>query len=53
MKIISEMTLDELREEIKRVNAILRKTINPHEYKQNKKYLERLNRRYEFLRRQN
>jgi len=33
-----------LKEEIKRVNATLRETHNPHEYRQNKKYLERLER---------
>ena len=34
-----------LKAEIKRVNAILRETHNPHEYKQNKRYLERLERK--------
>ena len=33
-----------LKAEIKRVNAILRETHNPHEYKQNKRRLERLER---------
>lgn len=34
-----------IKEEIRRVNAILRNTKNPHEYRQNKKYLERLERK--------
>ena len=34
-----------IKEEIRRVNAILRETHNPHEYKQNKRYLERLERK--------
>ena len=34
-----------LRQEIKRVNTILRNTKNPNEYRQNKKYLERLERK--------
>ena len=38
------MTENELKSEIKRVNQVLRETHNPHEYKQNKKYLERLER---------
>ena len=36
---------DYLKEEIKRVNQVLRETHNPHEYKQNKKYLKKLERR--------
>ena len=39
------MNENELKAEIKRVNAILRETHNPHEYRQNKKYLERLERK--------
>ena len=39
------MNKEELKTEIKRVNAILRTTKSPREYKQNKKYLERLERR--------
>lgn len=39
------MTENELKLEIKRVNQVLRETHNPHEYKQNKRYLERLERR--------
>lgn len=31
-----------LKSEIKRLNSILRNTHNPHEYRQNKKYLDRL-----------
>ena len=34
-----------LKAEIKRVNGILRETHNPHEYKQNKAYLKRLERK--------
>lgn len=36
---------DYIKAEIRRVNAILRETHNPHEYRQNKKYLERLERK--------
>ena len=36
--------MEELKAEIRRVNKILRETHNPHEYRQNKKYLERLER---------
>ena len=39
------MNENELKAEIKRVNKILRETHNPREFKQNKKYLERLERR--------
>ena len=39
------MNREQLKAEIKRVNAILRETHNPHEYRQNKKYLERLERK--------
>ena len=39
------MTESELKAEIKRVNQVLRETHNPREYKQNKKYLERLERK--------
>lgn len=39
------MNKQELKAEIRRVNEILRKTHNPHEYRQNKKRLERLERR--------
>ena len=39
------MNSEELKQEIKRVNAILRNPINPHEYRQNKKYLKRLERK--------
>lgn len=34
----------EIKAEIRRVNAILRNKPSPHAYKQNKKYLERLER---------
>lgn len=37
--------VNQLKAEIKRVNAILRETHSPHEYRQNKKYLERLERK--------
>ena len=36
--------MEELKAEIRRVNALLRETHNPREYRQNKKYLERLER---------
>ena len=34
-----------LKAEIRRVNALLRENHNPHTYRQNKKYLERLERK--------
>ena len=37
--------VNQLKAEIRRVNAVLRETHNPREYKQNKKYLERLERK--------
>ena len=37
--------INQLKAEIKRVNAILRETHNPREFKQNKKHLERLERK--------
>ena len=39
------MTYEELKAEIKQVNAILRQTHNPREYRQNKRHLERLERK--------
>jgi len=36
---------EQLKAEIKRVNEILRNKPNPHTYRQNKKYLERLERK--------
>ena len=39
------LTMALLKAEIKRVNAILRTTKNPREFKQNKKHLERLERK--------
>ena len=39
------MTYEQLKAEIRRVNQVLRETHNPREYKQNKKYLERLERK--------
>ena len=39
------MTYEELKAEIRRVNQVLRETHNPREYRQNKKYLERLERK--------
>ena len=38
-----------LKAEIKRVNLVLRETHNPREFKQNKKYLERLERKLRLL----
>lgn len=38
------MTEEELKAEIKRVNALIRGNHNRHTYRQNKKYLERLER---------
>ena len=37
--------VEELRKQIKRVNQILRETKNPREFRQNEKYLERLERK--------
>ena len=37
--------IEHLKAEIRRVNQILRETHNPHEFKQNKRYLERLERK--------
>ena len=39
------MTYEELKAEIRRVNQVLRETHNPREFKQNKKHLERLERK--------
>ena len=39
------MNETELKAEIRRVNQVLRETHNPREFKQNKKYLERLERK--------
>ena len=39
------MTENEIKAEIRRVNEVIRETHNPHEYRQNKKYLERLERK--------
>ena len=36
---------EQLKAEIRRVNKVLRETHNPREYRQNKKYLERLERK--------
>ena len=41
--------LEQLKAEIRRVNALLRETHNPHEYRQNKRYLERLERKLKQL----
>lgn len=43
------MSDEELKAEIKQVNAILRQTHNPHEYRQNKRHLERLERKLRLL----
>ena len=40
------MTYEELKAEIRRVNEILRNKPNPHTYRQNKKYLEKLEKEY-------
>lgn len=37
--------VNQLKAEIKRVNAVIRETHNPREFKQNKKHLERLERK--------
>ena len=37
--------INQLKAEIRRVNKVLRETHNPREFKQNKKYLERLERK--------
>ena len=37
--------IEYLKDQIRLTNAILRETHNPREFKQNKKYLERLERR--------
>ena len=37
--------INQLKAEIRRVNQVLRETHNPREYKQNKRHLERLERR--------
>lgn len=37
--------INQLKAEIKRVNQVLRKTHNPREFKQNKRHLERLERK--------
>lgn len=39
------MNKDELKAEIRRVNTLLRENHNPHTYHQNKRYLERLERK--------
>ena len=41
--------VNQLKEEIRRVNQVLRETHNPREFKQNKKYLERLERKLKLL----
>ena len=46
------MNENELKAEIKRVNAILRETHNPREFKQNKRYLERLERKLRLCQKQ-
>ena len=37
--------INQLKAEIRRVNEVIRETHNPREYRQNKKYLERLERK--------
>lgn len=41
--------VNQLKAEIKRVNQVLRETHNPREFKQNKKHLERLERKLKLL----
>lgn len=41
--------VNQLKAEIKRVNQVLRETHNPREFKQNKKHLERLERKLRLL----
>ena len=41
--------INQLKAEIKRVNQVLRETHNPREFKQNKKHLERLERKLKLL----
>ena len=41
--------INQLKAEIRRVNQVLRETHNPREFKQNKKYLERLERKLRLL----
>ena len=43
--ILNLMNKDELKGEIRRVNALLRETHNPYTYRQNKRHLERLERK--------
>ena len=43
------MNEQELKTEIRRVNAVIRETHNPREFKQNKRYLERLERKLKLL----
>lgn len=44
---------DYIKAEIRRVNRVLRETHKPHEYRQNKKYLERLERKLRLCQRSN
>ena len=41
--------INQLKAEIRRVNEVIRETHNPREYKQNKKRLERLERKLRLL----
>lgn len=43
------MTEEQIKAEIRRVNEVIRETHNPHEYRQNKRYLERLERKLKQL----
>ena len=45
-KSYKSMNLDELKEEISRVNALLRNKPSPHTYLQNRKYLDNLEKQY-------
>ena len=42
------MTVIELKDEIKRVNLILKNNPTPHAYMQNRKYLDNLEKQYMF-----
>jgi hypothetical protein len=47
------MTYEELKTEIRRINQVLRETHNPREFRQNKKYLERLERKLRLCQEEN
>ena len=45
--------VNQLKAEIRRVNKVLRETHNPNEFRQNKKYLERLERKLRLCQKKN